>query len=69
MVRGKRFDPLGATVGESPFPLNELPGGQDFHVPLILIEAADPQLEVTLSWTEGARRHHRTGTFRPPYTW
>lgn len=68
-VHGKAFDPVGAAAGGSPFPLNELPVGQEFHAPLILLEAADPQLEVVLSWTEGPRRRHRREVFRPSYSW
>jgi hypothetical protein len=69
MVHGRPFDPLGVTAGRPPFPVNELPAGQDLHVPLILLESADRQLEVVLWWTEGTKRRHRRKTFRPFYTW
>jgi hypothetical protein len=70
VVHGRPVDPVAATAGGAPFPVHELPRGEELHVPLILLEAAArQQLEVVLRWTEGTSRRHRTLTFRPVYTW
>lgn len=50
-------------------PVRELPAGESFPVALLLLESAQRQLEVRLSWREGLRGLGHEKILRPSYTW